>query len=150
MTWPGIEPRSPGPLANTLLIRPMSRLTIKQTISLYGSVCAQKSNNIYMYTFLYFFVWECHEVRLITLLFRVNVTWMTILSLDSTTRYNRRLTHHFFLHSRLKVVKTTLNLSNGWLVPINTIATTTITTTTSTHTHTHTHIYIFVRAVQRF
>ena len=25
MTRPGIEPRSPGPLANTLLIRPMTR-----------------------------------------------------------------------------------------------------------------------------
>ena len=25
MTRPGIEPRSPGPLANTLLIRPMAR-----------------------------------------------------------------------------------------------------------------------------
>ena len=25
MTWPRIEPRSPGPLANTLLIRPMVR-----------------------------------------------------------------------------------------------------------------------------
>ena len=24
MTWPGIEPKSPGPLANTLPIRPMS------------------------------------------------------------------------------------------------------------------------------
>ena len=23
MTWPGIEPQSPGPLANTLLIRPI-------------------------------------------------------------------------------------------------------------------------------
>ena len=26
MTRPGIEPRSPGPLANTLLIRPMARI----------------------------------------------------------------------------------------------------------------------------
>ena len=25
MTWPGIEPRSPGPLSNTQLIRPMAR-----------------------------------------------------------------------------------------------------------------------------
>ena len=25
MTQPGIEPQSPGPLANTLLIRPMAR-----------------------------------------------------------------------------------------------------------------------------
>ena len=29
MTRPGIEPRSPGPLANTLLIRPMARLELK-------------------------------------------------------------------------------------------------------------------------
>ena len=28
MTRPGIEPRSPGPLANTLLIRPMARFTL--------------------------------------------------------------------------------------------------------------------------
>ena len=28
MTRPGIEPRSPGPLANTLLIRPMARKLI--------------------------------------------------------------------------------------------------------------------------
>ena len=28
MTRPGIEPRSPGPLANTLLIRPMARLNL--------------------------------------------------------------------------------------------------------------------------
>ena len=26
MTWPGIEPRSPGPLVNTLLSRPMVRV----------------------------------------------------------------------------------------------------------------------------
>ena len=28
MTQPGIEPRSPGPLANTPLVRPMARLVI--------------------------------------------------------------------------------------------------------------------------
>ena len=25
ITWPGIEPRSPGPMANTLTARPMDR-----------------------------------------------------------------------------------------------------------------------------
>ena len=33
MMWPGIEPKSPRPLANTLHIRPMSRLSI--TIRIY-------------------------------------------------------------------------------------------------------------------
>ena len=37
MTRPGIEPRSPGPLANTLTARPMSGLL--QYIYIYVCVC---------------------------------------------------------------------------------------------------------------
>ena len=32
MTWPGIEPRSPGPLANTLTIMPMSGILVNDYI----------------------------------------------------------------------------------------------------------------------
>ena len=39
MTRPGIEPRSPGPLANTLLIMPMAQLIVQILLVLGRKPC---------------------------------------------------------------------------------------------------------------
>ena len=41
MTRPGIEPRSPGPLVNTLPIGPMSRYIYIYSLSSYGQIGGQ-------------------------------------------------------------------------------------------------------------
>ena len=50
MTRPGIEPRSPGPLANTLTAGPMSRYFSKDFFARPLSLCRCDSFSIYMYS----------------------------------------------------------------------------------------------------
>ena len=50
MTQPGIEPRSPGPLANTLLIRPIARtIIINNQMRTFEYKIVATEINIYIY-----------------------------------------------------------------------------------------------------
>ena len=56
MTRPGIEPRAPGPLANTLTIMPMARLCPHIYIHIYS----------YMLTYIYIFIHKCIHTHIKT------------------------------------------------------------------------------------
>ena len=59
MTWPGIKPWSPRPLANTLLIRPMDQLYIYIYIYIYiyTNIHINIYIHIYMYIFIYIYIY---------------------------------------------------------------------------------------------
>ena len=66
MTWPGIEPQSSGPLADTLLIRPMARWFMYDTVYLIGQYHIYMTNNptiIFLNKILMFF-WTKNKILL--------------------------------------------------------------------------------------